>query len=48
MGAPESYLLPGSYNDGYRAMGDAVAVPVTSWLARHLLAPLALRVGGKE
>jgi DNA (cytosine-5)-methyltransferase 1 len=29
MGAPETFQLPGSYNDGYRAMGDAVALPVT-------------------
>jgi DNA (cytosine-5)-methyltransferase 1 len=43
MGAPDSYKLPVSYNDGYRAMGDAVAVPVTQWLTRHLLAPLAAR-----
>ncbi|MGH9933039.1 MAG: DNA cytosine methyltransferase, partial [Pyrinomonadaceae bacterium] len=43
MGAPDTYKLPGSYNDGYRAMGDAVAVPVTRWLTRHLLAPLADR-----
>ncbi len=43
MGAPDSYKVPGSYNDGYRAMGDAVAVPVTRWLTRHLLAPLAER-----
>jgi DNA (cytosine-5)-methyltransferase 1 len=41
MGAPDSFRLPGSYNDGYRAMGDAVAVPVTGWLAHHLLEPLA-------
>lgn len=41
MGAPDTYKLPGSYNDGYRAMGDAVAVPVARWLARFLLAPLA-------
>lgn len=40
MGAPESYQLPGSYNDGYKAMGDAVAVPVVRWLARNLLEPL--------
>lgn len=40
MGAPESYLLPGSYNEGYKAMGDAVAVPVVRWLARYLLEPL--------
>jgi DNA (cytosine-5)-methyltransferase 1 len=43
MGAPDTYRLPGSYNDGYRAMGDAVAVPVTRWLTRHLLTPLAAR-----
>lgn len=43
MGAPDSYEIRGSYNDGYRAMGDAVAVPVTRWLTRHLLAPLAER-----
>lgn len=41
MGAPESYKLPGSYNDGYTAMGDAVAVPVARYLAQHLLAHLA-------
>ena len=39
MGAPDSYQLNGSYNDGYRAMGDAVVVPVTRWLTRNLLAP---------
>lgn len=43
MGAPDSYELRGSYNDAYRAMGDAVAVPVTRWLTRRLLAPLADR-----
>lgn len=42
MGAPESYKLPGSYNDGYKAMGDAVAVPVVRYLAKHLLSQLAL------
>lgn len=40
MGAPESYKLPGSYNDGYKAMGDGVAVPVARYLARQLLRPL--------
>lgn len=43
MGAPDTFAIPGSYNDGYRAMGDAVAVPVVRWLTRHLLAPLAER-----
>jgi len=41
MGAPEAYMLPGSYNDAYKAMGDAVVVPVARFLARHLLLPLA-------
>ncbi len=41
MGVRAGYKIPGSYNDAYKAMGDAVAVPVTRYLARHLLAPLA-------
>lgn len=41
MGAPESFKLPGSFNDGYKAMGDAVAAPVAAYLAQHLLSPLA-------
>ncbi len=40
MGAPETYKIPGTYNDGYMAMGDAVAVPVVRWLAENLLLPL--------
>lgn len=43
MGASDSYLLPGGYNDGYKAMGDAVAVPVVRHLAKHLLIPLTRR-----
>jgi DNA (cytosine-5)-methyltransferase 1 len=46
MGAPDGFRLPGSFNDGYKAMGDAVAVPVAEHLARHLLAPLAGAHGG--
>lgn len=41
MGAPKNYKLPGTYNDGYKAMGDAVAVPVSHYLAEKLLSPLA-------
>lgn len=41
MGAPDTFWLPPKYNDAYRAMGDAVAVPVISWLGEHLLEPLA-------
>jgi DNA (cytosine-5)-methyltransferase 1 len=37
MGAPEGFILPGGYNDGYKAMGDAVAAPVAEYLGRHLL-----------
>ena len=48
MGAREDYKIPGSYNDGYRAMGDAVAVPVTRFLASELLFPLARRIREKE
>ena len=44
MGAPDDYKLPGSYNDGYKAMGDAVAVPVARFLAENLLAPIAARI----
>ena len=42
MGAP-NYKIPGSYNDGYKAMGDAVVVPVARFLAHYLLYPLAMQ-----
>ncbi|MFZ1011084.1 MAG: DNA cytosine methyltransferase, partial [Candidatus Sulfotelmatobacter sp.] len=41
MGVPDSFKLPEKYNDAYKAMGDGVAVPVVSWLSRHLLLLLA-------
>ncbi len=44
MGAPDSYKLPGNYNDGYWAMGDAVAVPVVQYLSAQLLIPLAQQI----
>lgn len=40
MGAPDHYQIPGTDNDSYSAMGDAVAVPVVSHLAKYLLSPL--------
>ncbi len=40
MGAPDNWKLPGSYNDGYYAMGDAVASPVAEWLGDTFLEPL--------
>jgi DNA (cytosine-5)-methyltransferase 1 len=41
MGIPDSYKLPENYNDAYELAGDGVAVPVVSWIERHLLRPLA-------
>ena len=41
MGAPDSFLLPGSYNDGYKAMGDAVAAPVAQFIGERFLIKLA-------
>lgn len=46
MGAQDNFQLPGSFNDGYKAMGDAVAVPVASYLAEHILLPLAEALHG--
>jgi DNA (cytosine-5)-methyltransferase 1 len=40
MGVPDEYPLPESYNEGYHLFGDGVAVPVVSWIARHLLEPV--------
>ena len=40
MGLPDAYTLPENYNDAYHLAGDGLAVPVVSWLERHLLAPL--------
>lgn len=41
MGAPDSFILPGSYNDGYMAMGDAVAVPVAQYIGERFLTRIA-------
>lgn len=41
MGAPDSFQLPGSYNDGYKAMGDAVAAPVAEFIGRRFLTKIA-------
>ena len=41
MGVPESYVLPRSYNIGYRAMGDAVAMPVATFIGKSFLIKLA-------
>jgi DNA (cytosine-5)-methyltransferase 1 len=41
MGVPEDYPLPANYNDAYHLFGDGLAVPVVSWLEKHLLQPMA-------
>jgi DNA (cytosine-5)-methyltransferase 1 len=42
MGVPDTYKLPGNYNEAYHLMGDGLAVPVVDWIARHILDHLAL------
>jgi DNA (cytosine-5)-methyltransferase 1 len=41
MGIPEDYPLPANYNEAYHLCGDGLAVPVVSWLGKHLLQPIA-------
>ncbi len=40
MGLPDSYILPEKYNEAYHLAGDGLAIPVVSWLEKHLLSPL--------
>lgn len=42
MGVPETYVLPKNYNEAYHLMGDGLAVPVVSWLNKHIIYPMAL------
>lgn len=48
MGLPEHYKLPENYNDAYKAMGDAVAVPAVRHLAKTLLKPLCQLVKARQ
>ncbi len=41
MGIPDRYPLPEKYNQAYHLFGDGVAVPVVSWIEKHLLRALA-------
>ena len=41
MGAPDTFILPKTYNDGYKAMGDAVALPVATFVGQAFLLKLA-------
>lgn len=40
MGLPDSYVLPSRYTEAYHLAGDGVAVPVVSYLAKHIFEPL--------
>lgn len=41
MGLPDNYRLPARYNDAYHLLGDGLAVPAVSFVARELLDKLA-------
>lgn len=40
MGLPDSYMLPGNYNEAYHLTGDGVVAPVVRHLAEHLFEPI--------
>ena len=40
MGAPDSFILPNTINDGYKAMGDAVVASVASFIGASFLTKL--------
>jgi DNA (cytosine-5)-methyltransferase 1 len=44
IGLPDSYKLPERYNDAYHLAGDGLAIPVVSWLEKHLLTPLSSKI----
>ena len=48
MGAPDNFVLPEKANDAYKAMGDAVAAPVASFIGREILVKLAEAVYGEQ
>ena len=45
MGLDDGYILPKRYNDCYHLMGDAVVVPVISWLEKYILRDLVVSQG---
>jgi len=48
MGVPDSFILPEKGNDGYKAMGDAVALPVAKFVGQSFLIRLAEVAHGKR
>jgi DNA (cytosine-5)-methyltransferase 1 len=47
MGLSDDYRLPERATSALKVTGDGVAVPVVSWLARHILEPLLKRAAAK-
>lgn len=45
MGLNDSYKLPSNYNDAYHVVGDGVAVPVVSHLAKFIFEPILDEMG---
>jgi len=41
MGVPDSFVLPDVNNDGYKAMGDAVVMPVAAFIGKSFLSKLS-------
>lgn len=48
MGLPDTYILPHRYNEAYHVTGDGVAVPVVSYLSKHILLPLLAEEQGRQ
>jgi len=48
MGVPDTFILPDNFNNAYKAMGDAVALPVVSFVGRNFLTPLAKVIYDEE
>ena len=48
MGVPDTYVLPDTPNDGYKAMGDAVAMPAASFVGQKFLLKLAEAAYGEQ
>ncbi len=48
MGAPDSFILPSAFNDGYKAMGDAVVKPVAAFIGESFLTKLAEAAYGQQ
>ena len=47
-GVPDDYPIPQTVNQALTGFGDAVCVPVITWLAETILNPLALTVMGTQ